>query len=72
MYHPVPIEQKCPALARVLDEISAGKFGEGSVYDPCVSRHIMISVLEVATLAVKTDLGSLLCFGQAVEHYQAA
>lgn len=35
-YHPVPIEQKCPALAHVLNEISAGKFGEGQVYEPYV------------------------------------
>ena len=34
MYHPVPIEQKCPALARVLQEVSSGRFGDGNVYEP--------------------------------------
>ena len=34
MYHPVPVEQKCPALARVLDEVAAGRFGDGGVYEP--------------------------------------
>ena len=34
MYHPVPIEQKCPPLARVLNEVSSGRFGEGGVYEP--------------------------------------
>ncbi|KAF9646897.1 glycogen phosphorylase [Thelephora ganbajun] len=40
-YHPVPIEQKCPALAHVLNEISAGKFGEGQTYEPLLNtvRH---------------------------------
>lgn len=33
-YHPVPIEQKCPALAKVLNEVSAGMFGDGGVYEP--------------------------------------
>ncbi|GJE89080.1 glycosyltransferase family 35 protein [Phanerochaete sordida] len=37
MYHPQPIEQKCPALARVLDEISSGRFGDGGVYEPLLS-----------------------------------
>ena len=36
-YHPVPIEQKCPALAHVLNEISAGKFGDGQAYESYVS-----------------------------------
>ena len=36
IYRPVPIEQKCPALAHVLNEISAGKFGQGQIYEPCV------------------------------------
>ena len=35
-YHPVPIEQKCPQLAHVLNEISAGKFGDGQTYEPYV------------------------------------
>jgi starch phosphorylase len=34
MYHPVPVEQKSPALARVLQEISSGLFGDQGVYEP--------------------------------------
>ena len=34
MYHPVPLEQKCPALAQVINEIAAGRFGDGGVYEP--------------------------------------
>ena len=34
MYHPQPIEQKCPALAKVISEIAAGRFGDGGVYEP--------------------------------------
>lgn len=34
MYHPVPVEKKSPALARVLQEISSGLFGDGAVYEP--------------------------------------
>ncbi|KAL7278510.1 hypothetical protein ACG7TL_007509 [Trametes sanguinea] len=37
MYHPVPIEQKCPPLARVLNEVSAGRFGDGGVYEPLLN-----------------------------------
>lgn len=37
MYHPQPIEQKCPALARVLDVISSGTFGDGGVYEPLLN-----------------------------------
>ncbi|KAF7761606.1 CAZyme family GT35 [Agaricus bisporus var. burnettii] len=36
-YHPVPIEQKCPALAKVLNEVSAGMFGDGGVYEPLLN-----------------------------------
>ena len=36
LYHPQPIEKKCPALAQVLSEISAGRFGDGGVYEPYV------------------------------------
>ena len=36
LYHPVPIEQKCPKLAHVINEVSAGLFGDGSVYEPYV------------------------------------
>lgn len=35
-YHPVPLEQRSPALAEVLDQISAGAFGDGSIFEPCV------------------------------------
>jgi starch phosphorylase len=37
VYHPVPIEEKSPDLAKVLDEISAGRFGDGSVYEPLLN-----------------------------------
>jgi len=37
MYHPVPVEQKCPPLARVLNEVSAGRFGDGGVYEPLLN-----------------------------------
>ncbi|TBU29677.1 glycogen phosphorylase [Dichomitus squalens] len=37
MYHPVPIEQKCPPLARVLNEVSSGRFGDGGVYEPLLN-----------------------------------
>jgi len=36
-YHPVPVEEKSPALAAVLDAISAGRFGEGSDYEPLLN-----------------------------------
>ena len=34
LYHPVPIEQKRPPLARVLNELSSGRFGDGGSYEP--------------------------------------
>jgi starch phosphorylase len=34
VYHPVPVEQKSPALAQVLNEISSGLFGDRGVYEP--------------------------------------
>jgi len=37
LYHPVPIEEKCPALANVLDQVSAGLFGDSGIYEPWVS-----------------------------------
>lgn len=37
VYHPVPIEQKCPALAQVLDQISSGLFGGDGVYEPLLN-----------------------------------
>jgi glycogen phosphorylase len=36
LYHPVPIEQKCPALAHVLNKVSEGTFGDGAPYEPYV------------------------------------
>ncbi|KAJ7661723.1 glycosyltransferase family 35 protein [Mycena rosella] len=36
-YHPVPIEEKCPALAHVLDQVSAGLFGDANVYEPLLN-----------------------------------
>ena len=36
LYHPVPIEQKCPPLARVAHEVTSGHFGDGGVYEPYV------------------------------------
>ena len=39
--HPVPVEQKSPTLALVLNEISAGRFGDGSPFEPYVSDNII-------------------------------
>jgi len=41
LYHPIPIEEKCPALANVLNHISTGAFGDSVVYEPLLStiRH---------------------------------
>ena len=36
-YHPVPIEQKCPALANVLNAVSANTFGGDGVYEPLLN-----------------------------------
>ncbi|KAJ6602633.1 glycosyltransferase family 35 protein [Mycena vulgaris] len=36
-YHPVPIAEKCPALAHVLDQVSAGLFGDAHVYEPLLN-----------------------------------
>jgi starch phosphorylase len=40
-YHPVPVEQKSPALAAVLDEVMAGRFGDPGVFEPFINtvRH---------------------------------
>lgn len=38
MYHPVPIGEKCPALAKVIDLIAGGLFGDAGVYEPYVPR----------------------------------
>ncbi|KJA26532.1 glycosyltransferase family 35 protein [Hypholoma sublateritium FD-334 SS-4] len=37
LYHPVPIEEKCPPLAFVLNQISAGVFGGDGVYEPLLN-----------------------------------
>lgn len=34
LYHPVSVDEKSPALANVLREVGAGKFGDGNVYQP--------------------------------------
>ena len=36
LYHPVPLEEKCPALHRVIEQISAGLFNDAEVYEPYV------------------------------------
>ncbi|TFY73832.1 hypothetical protein EWM64_g10180 [Hericium alpestre] len=36
-YHPIPIEEKAPGLAKVIDYISAGAFGDGAVYEPLLN-----------------------------------
>ena len=33
-YRPIPVEQKCPRLAEVLDTVSSGIFGGDGVYEP--------------------------------------
>ncbi|KAH9001920.1 glycosyltransferase family 35 protein [Lactarius hatsudake] len=40
-YHPIPVEQKCPALAHVLNTVSSGIFGGDGVYEPLLNtvRH---------------------------------
>ncbi|KAJ8690782.1 Non-essential glycogen phosphorylase [Pleurotus ostreatus] len=37
MYHPVPVDEACPPLANVLNQISGGLFGDGGVYEPLVN-----------------------------------
>ncbi|ETW79674.1 glycosyltransferase family 35 protein [Heterobasidion irregulare TC 32-1] len=36
-YHPVPVEEKSPALAHVLNAVSSGIFGDGGVYEPLLN-----------------------------------
>jgi len=36
-YHPIPLQDKCPALAAVIDAIAAGTFGDGGVYEPLLN-----------------------------------
>ncbi|KAJ7588532.1 glycogen phosphorylase [Mycena floridula] len=48
VYHPVPIEEKCPELANVLNKVSAGMFGDGAAYEPLlntirVGDHYLLS-----------------------------
>ena len=33
-YHPIPVEEKSPALAHVLNTVSSGIFGGDGVYEP--------------------------------------
>jgi glycogen phosphorylase len=35
-YHPVPVEEKSPALAAVLNDIVGGRFGDGGIWEPWV------------------------------------
>jgi len=37
VYHPIPVEQRSPALAKVLDAISSGRFGDAGVYEPLLN-----------------------------------
>ncbi|KAG6830923.1 hypothetical protein H0H92_013851 [Tricholoma furcatifolium] len=37
IYHPIAIEEKCPALAHVLNQVQAGLFGDGDVYEPLLN-----------------------------------
>ncbi|KAI0790153.1 glycogen phosphorylase [Irpex lacteus] len=37
MYRPVPLEQKSPKLAQVINEVAAGRFGDGGVYEPLLN-----------------------------------
>lgn len=34
VYQHIPVEQRSPALAAVLDVIASGRFGDGGVYEP--------------------------------------
>ncbi|KAF8963280.1 glycogen phosphorylase [Flammula alnicola] len=37
LYRPIPVEQKCPALAHVLQQVSSGVFGDSGVYEPLLN-----------------------------------
>jgi len=37
LYHPIPVEEKSPALAYVLQQISAGLFGDSGIYEPLLN-----------------------------------
>lgn len=50
-YHPERVEQKSPALARVLDVVARGLFGDENVYEPYVfPRPFVPHVAHVARL----------------------
>jgi glycogen phosphorylase len=36
LYHPKPLQDKCPALAVVLTEVGSGRFGDGAAFQPYV------------------------------------
>jgi len=38
VYHPIPVEQKCPRLAAVLSAVASGTFGDAHIYDPFVPK----------------------------------
>ena len=40
-YHPIGVEEKSPALAAVLDAVTAGRFGDPGVFEPFINtiRH---------------------------------
>jgi glycogen phosphorylase len=35
-YHPLPVEEKSPALAAVLNDVMGGRYGDGSIWEPLV------------------------------------
>jgi starch phosphorylase len=35
-YHPVPVEEKSPALAAVLNDVVSGRYGDGGIWEPSV------------------------------------
>ncbi|KAF6746227.1 glycogen phosphorylase [Ephemerocybe angulata] len=37
LYHPVPLEEKCPTLHRVLEQVSAGLFDDADIYEPLLN-----------------------------------
>ncbi|RXW24223.1 hypothetical protein EST38_g1632 [Candolleomyces aberdarensis] len=37
IYHPVPLEEKCPGLARVIEQVAAGLFGDAEIYEPLLN-----------------------------------
>ncbi len=59
VYHPVPLEKKCPLLSDVIDEIAGGAFGDAHVYEPYVSMsnspHIFTYVFRLLNTIKQTD-----------------